>query len=944
MMLTIGSKVSVKDESGVVRFIGPTEFAAGEWYGIELDRPNGRNDGSVNDIRYFSTSKSDGKYGLFVREALLSQSRASSTSPRLESPRLARPSVDDPSHLHNVIDKLQSKLRNTSGEIREYKEKLSAIEQELIKRDKSITALESQLEMQTVDHDFLVASTDGLQSQLEELQMKYDELKTDYSLLQEEAELNKQLENEINSSFSFDEFNEDDVQKIILRNKQLESALVSLQQFTTSKESDMSKEIKELTARISQQEASRSDFEAIQKKLTVAEETINTLREKLESTLDLEKVVEHLSSENEELSKKVENLTKTIDEFNELHELDISLEESHTIVEQELKNNLSKLSEVIKLDKITIQELEKRNRFMEERLKGLQIDEPSTNDESTDQLIQEIELLKVQLAASKSSNRAERVSAQFAEFKLSSLQESLQWDHSVASDGVWDAIYHMKCCIFYVKELKQSWGRQDKSSYLSQLRQHTSTILIKQLEMLLQLWESNYNNESVTESSENLVDVLIKLESNLISINSTSYEDEPTFISPILNLAGDLMVLLSQLRTSDLEHFNRYCFMFQLSFIHSDSQISGRFLNDIVLHKWLKGKTDSDFENKISSKVTSLSKECASTELLSSEVLDRLSKSDEMSDIVFANSEFDMNTLVEDVTMSNQWHIRRLDFCINGLVDESHSILENTLTEIEDRLNKYKNRADTVYSIRNVGIHSIYEARDKSDKQPSEVEVIDADALKAELEDSKVKISEKDRQLNEYQLNIKLLEKNMESLNSMHISAIQEVKSKLSKLHLEYEESKNKIEDLTLSNAALEKEIEDLAKSREEFDFQGKFTSMQSESKAIDRLALIEEIVLLRKVANQVFQSTVAREDNLGWLKNPIGHTKIPVDHRSMDFHNCGRQLQELALRTVAIKTSTSGQKWLPKANFPKYVNLSLKESLNSIETQLNAIQLSLSK
>lgn len=38
-------------KTGILRYQGPTEFAAGEWCGVELDEPIGKNDGSVNDKR-----------------------------------------------------------------------------------------------------------------------------------------------------------------------------------------------------------------------------------------------------------------------------------------------------------------------------------------------------------------------------------------------------------------------------------------------------------------------------------------------------------------------------------------------------------------------------------------------------------------------------------------------------------------------------------------------------------------------------------------------------------------------------------------------------------------------------------------------------------------------------------------------------------------------------
>lgn len=48
---------------GVVRFRGETKFASGLWYGVELDKPDGRNSGSVQGVRYFSCPE---KHGVFA--------------------------------------------------------------------------------------------------------------------------------------------------------------------------------------------------------------------------------------------------------------------------------------------------------------------------------------------------------------------------------------------------------------------------------------------------------------------------------------------------------------------------------------------------------------------------------------------------------------------------------------------------------------------------------------------------------------------------------------------------------------------------------------------------------------------------------------------------------------------------------------------------------------
>ena len=35
------------ERSGTIRYIGKTEFRDGDWLGVELDTPDGKNDGSV---------------------------------------------------------------------------------------------------------------------------------------------------------------------------------------------------------------------------------------------------------------------------------------------------------------------------------------------------------------------------------------------------------------------------------------------------------------------------------------------------------------------------------------------------------------------------------------------------------------------------------------------------------------------------------------------------------------------------------------------------------------------------------------------------------------------------------------------------------------------------------------------------------------------------------
>eukprot|EP00928_Gymnodinium_smaydae_P017272 TRINITY_DN16602_c1_g2_i1.p2 TRINITY_DN16602_c1_g2~~TRINITY_DN16602_c1_g2_i1.p2 ORF type:complete len:301 (-),score=82.01 TRINITY_DN16602_c1_g2_i1:80-982(-) len=63
---TVGTPVVVAmgNKEGVIRYVGETQFAQGTWLGVELLTAEGKNDGSLKGVRYFTC---DAKCGVFCR-------------------------------------------------------------------------------------------------------------------------------------------------------------------------------------------------------------------------------------------------------------------------------------------------------------------------------------------------------------------------------------------------------------------------------------------------------------------------------------------------------------------------------------------------------------------------------------------------------------------------------------------------------------------------------------------------------------------------------------------------------------------------------------------------------------------------------------------------------------------------------------------------------------
>ncbi|VDM71376.1 unnamed protein product, partial [Strongylus vulgaris] len=72
-----------KTGKGRVAFCGDVQFADGEWVGVILDEPRGKNNGTVQGVQYFTCEPN---YGLFIRPTQLKPESARGRTSGLRTP------------------------------------------------------------------------------------------------------------------------------------------------------------------------------------------------------------------------------------------------------------------------------------------------------------------------------------------------------------------------------------------------------------------------------------------------------------------------------------------------------------------------------------------------------------------------------------------------------------------------------------------------------------------------------------------------------------------------------------------------------------------------------------------------------------------------------------------------------------------------------------------
>lgn len=963
--LSMNQTVFVKDEPGIIRYIGQTQFASGTWIGVELQRAHGKNNGSVNDIRYFECEKKDGNYGVFVRQSLIS------------SNSLQKSKSMDTLNLENIINKLQDKVRNANEETKELKKKIEQLKEEVTQHQNATQSVESKLEMVTTDKEFLEESNHIVNRALDELQLKYEDLRTDFQIMLEEVELNKQIEQEIIALMEHSSANEIDIQVILLRNKLLEIALTSLQKLSAENELSLKKEIQDLNHRLVLNENEIGSHDQLLRNISVAQETIESLQSQLDSALQLEKMIEHLNIENDSLNSKVSSLTKTIDELTELHELDKSLEENQALVEKELRKDIYNLTSKIKNNETVIQDLNRRTKYMESKISEYKNRSNNNvgNDENLEELQMQLEALQLEFRKTQASNESYRITHDLVNSKLEILQENMHLPNATYKT-VLKILLSIKIVVSSVSVINNiiTMAIEKDSTYKKSIL-FTVTNRFYTLKSFLQnvsaLWEFNYGHETYKSVEDKFYEMVSDLQLEID--NSTTYLKEGDYEGINTDYIHDF--LLETTGLMDLKFFeeeetsisfqNAFCSKFLLESFQNEASICIKIVNIL---KGFLGTSHGVEEENIPSTVqldniyaTSSRQETEFDQLIhklhgafgngKSINISMLSMPHFSSSLAELYSPIDLllNILAQVEVES------RLN---NRLVSIDALLVKNILGDKEvgsdpifTSLLEILKRRDYFMELQVIdnhrmlpGIYSLIDdnhiALDVSTtKNDAEEEL---KLIKPKYAGISTKLFEKEKVIQELQLNIKFLQNSMESTSVKNKEYIQNIKIELDQIKDKNEESNQKYQELLEANQKLELEMEELLGSpliTEGGNNFKKFANLETENQYNANMVLLEEIMVLRKLLkyNSTYQES-RKDPSLAWLGKPLVtklRTKNSLDI-ALEFERNSSNLRDISKTTKLVNISNNSTLWRPKASIPKYMALMLEEKATNYYEQRN--------
>nr|XP_022340685.1 CAP-Gly domain-containing linker protein 1-like isoform X8 [Crassostrea virginica] len=361
--LKIGDRVLVSGtKTGTLRYIGATDFAKGDWAGVELDEKQGKNDGAVSGKRYFECRPMFGLFAPVHKVTRLTSGNitnsmsASTPSPQSRSLmntslRLSRERSGSQDSVSSISSTASSVSRSRLPLLQARKQQLSPAKTS--QRPSSLN---------------LTATTQALQKALKEKEEHIEQLLKERDLERAEVaraaaqvdEAEGQLANMRSEQDRFREDTDEAITRLRTRVEELEKERGDL----NCKLEDERRKVEDLQFQIEEEAISKDDLES---RTEVDEEKLRSLEKDLKREKDrADKSEQEFFTLKAMLKDQADRLTSTEDMnmsyLDQIEELTHKLSQA----ESKVKNfESSRLEEGAKASQVSIELVEKSNRLVE---------------------------------------------------------------------------------------------------------------------------------------------------------------------------------------------------------------------------------------------------------------------------------------------------------------------------------------------------------------------------------------------------------------------------------------------------------------------------------------------------------------------------------------------------------------------------------------------------
>lgn len=343
------------NDFATVKFYGLTDFAEGYWVGLELDNKIGKNDGSVNGVRYFNMADREDflNHGLFTR-------------------------VEQIRSITEAESQLLSKLNQTTNQL--------AV---LINQQKKIKqSYESQIEdLVSTINNLSLHETDFL-SKENELMDKLEKLKEENLNLRQELLVWKTLEDDSNGPINL---NDIDVKKLFTQNKQFQRIIENLKDSSNDVIRQYEKSLEDNTNLVKQNIELNNKVSELSLENKHSTVLITELKERLDSIDQSDNIIQYLTETNNDLTVNINELNGKLSEKDAIieelksahsnqdkiqsemdalkHELNLTISileseyEKAIIVTDELNNSKNKIADLKNQNIVLKREIERMNLY-----------------------------------------------------------------------------------------------------------------------------------------------------------------------------------------------------------------------------------------------------------------------------------------------------------------------------------------------------------------------------------------------------------------------------------------------------------------------------------------------------------------------------------------------------------------------------------------------------